>query len=282
MIIITRKAYAKINLGLRILSRRDDGYHNIETHFQRISLHDTVAIFPKESGVGYFGPKLTESPEHNLSVKAAVDFLRIFNIKGGVEVALSKRIPTGAGLGGGSSDAATVLMILAEIFDIEPTDKLLLELAASLGADVSFFMKDLPSAAGSGLGEQLQPIEGLPSNKTVLIIWPGFQVSTAQAYREFDNALTEPLRITNLGVRLHNDVSTSGSKHYNNDFESIVFSAHPTLLEARDRLLQAGAESAGLTGSGSSLFAIFDGESKARAAANIHHPPWQSFICRPC
>ncbi len=281
MKILTQTAYSKINLGLIIGSNRPDGYHNIETIFQRISLSDVVTIFPAKSGVSYFGPKLTESPEHNLSVKAASQFLDLYKIEEGVEVALTKRIPTGAGLGGGSSDAAAVLRILAELYVINVADPRLQKLAISLGADVPFFLNDFSAAIGSGLGEELTPLNGLASEAWILIMWPGFQISTAQAYLEFDNSLTEASRITNLGVRSLSVAPKGENRHYLNDFESTIFSAHPALLEARDKLLQAGAYSAGLAGSGSSLFAIFDGESEARMAAAIQRPQWQSFVCRP-
>ena len=282
MRILTRTAYAKINLGLKIISKRPDDYHDIETTFQRISLSDVITVFPAKSGISYFGPRVTEDTRHNLSVKAATKFFELFKINDGIEIALFKRIPTGAGLGGGSSDAATVLRILAELYSIEFNDIRLVDLAISIGADVPFFLNNFPAAIGKGLGEKLEPVEGLQHDRWILIMWPGFQVSTQQAYREFDNSLTDASRITNLGVRSLGVESRGESKYYHNDFESIVFSAHPALLEVRDQLLQAGAQAAGLAGSGSSLYAVFDGESEARMAASIQRPPWQSYICRPC
>ncbi len=282
MRIITQSAFAKINLGLRILSKRSDGYHEIETVFQRISLSDVVAVFPSRSGVSYTGDRVTDDPRNNLSVKAAAGFLKLYDIKEGVEISLTKRIPTGAGLGGGSSDAAAVIKIMADLFSIELTDHRLVALALEIGADVPFFLKNWSSAIGKGLGERLERTVELSEDRWILILWPGFQISTAQAYREFDNSLTEASIIANLRVRSLSVDSRPQEGHYSNDFESIAFSSHPTLLDARDKLLDAGALTAGLAGSGSSLFAIFDGESEARMAASIQRPPWQSYICRPC
>ncbi len=282
MRILTQSACAKINLGLKIVSRRPDGYHDIETVFQRLNLCDVVALFPSKSGVSYTGPRLTDDPANNLSVKAALRFLEIFEIDAGIEISLSKRIPTGAGLGGGSSDAGAVLRMLAHLHSIEISNSRLNQLALELGADVPFFLTGWSAAAGKGLGEQLERTEGLPADRWVLILWPGFQISTAQAYQEVDYSLTEASRNATLGAWSVSGDSRSQNEHYINDFEALAFSAHPSLRETRDNLLQAGALTAGLAGSGSSLFAIFDGESEARAAAFIQRPPWQSYLCRPC
>lgn len=279
---LTLRACAKINLGLRVIRRRADGYHDLVTRFQRISLADVVGLTPILTGVAYRGPQLTPDPHQNLCVKAAGRFFERFGIGAGVSVVLTKRIPTGAGLGGGSSNAAAVLRGLAQLHSIAADDPGLAALALELGADVPFFLSDRAAAVGRGLGDDLEVAEGLPDEKWVAVVWPGFQVSTAQAYQELDNTLTRRESGINLRVRSLLQQEQAGRTHYINDFEPVVFSAHPELSEARDRLLRAGAFSAGLAGSGSSLFGLFDGEAEARAAASGWRPPWLTFVCRPC
>jgi 4-diphosphocytidyl-2-C-methyl-D-erythritol kinase len=282
MNIITISAYAKINLGLRILCSRPDGYHNIITCFQRVSLRDTLLLYPTAGGVTYNGPRITESPEANLSVKAAQRFFELYPERGGVEITLKKVIPTGAGLGGGSSDAAAVLRGLASMHRIDLSQGGLDQLAIELGADVTFFLHDIPSAIGRNLGETLTPVESLASNIWILLYWPGFQISTAQAYRDVDNSLTLKDGNTNFEAWSLSTTSVEGKSTYINDFETVVFSSHPQLLDMRNQLLEKGAFCAGLSGSGSSLFALFDGEAIARAALADMQPPGRSFLCRPC
>jgi len=281
LIQLALSARAKINLGLRILRKRDDGYHDIITRFQRISLADIVFLHPFSSGVEYNGPALTERPEQNLVWRAATGFIKEFG-GGGVAVALTKCIPAGAGLGGGASDAASTLLGLARMNNVNPDNPRLLAIAAELGADVPFFMLDSPSAIGEGKGERLSIAKGLPESRWVSVLWPGFEISTARAYQERDNALTPPIIDNNFKIRLipaNEDCGTCVD--YINDFEPVVFAAHPELKTTRDDLLHHGAISAGLGGSGSSLFAIFDSEAKARAAIT-RRSEWLGFVCRPC
>jgi len=174
------------------------------------------------------------------------------------------------------------LILLRRFFSIEESETKLSSLALELGADVPFFLSDQKSAIGKGLGEQLQPVDGIPEDRFILIAWPGFQISTAKAYQEVDNSLTYASGNANLWVRSIDENLRTDDGHFHNDFETIAFSSHPVLLHTRNTLLQAGAETAGLSGSGSSLFAIFNGEAAARNAASTLRAPWQSFLCRPC
>lgn len=275
-------AYAKLNLGLRIMGRLADGYHTLITQFQRISLSDSVMLTPRKGDFLYLGPRLTESPAENLVIKAGVAFREAF---GGpaMEIALGKRIPVGAGLGGGSSDAAAVLRGMAELRGVDAGDPRLNALASSLGADVPFFVANVPAAIGFGRGDELAHAESLSQRKSIAVIWPGFEISTARAFNELDCILTPPVEIPNFNVRSLTEAERDdGIVNYLNDFELVVFGSNPALRETRDSLLAAGASSAGLAGSGSSLFAIFDSEAKAAAALRDADPSWRCFVCRPC
>jgi 4-diphosphocytidyl-2-C-methyl-D-erythritol kinase len=272
-------AHAKINLGLKVVDKRDDGYHDIATFMQRLSLCDSVTLKPKSGEVVYTGPVLTEYPSQNLCVRAAEAFRSHFGADKSVSIGLSKQIPAGAGLGGGSSDAAAVLIGMARIYGVSLLDESLLKSAA----EVSFFLFGNSAAIARGRGEQLEAVNGLSLDKWIVILWPGFGISTVWAYKELDRLLTydkNDIKLNSHYFYLIRD----GLPHAGilNDFEIPAFAAHPELGIARDRLLEAGAVVAGLAGSGSALFGIFDGEAQARMAASPWRPPWLSFVCRPC
>jgi len=279
---VTLSAWSKINLGLRIVGKRPDGYHNLITRFQRLSLNDVVSLYPSSSGVQYQGQRLTDKPEQNLTVKAAESFLKVFGGYG-VKITVTKRIPVGAGLGGGSSDAAAVLRGMAITHNVKPDDPRLFEIGAEIGSDVPFFLMDTSSAIGESKGEVLRGVEGIPTSLWVTILYPGFEISTTRAYKEFDNTLTPPIESDTFRVHSLHESDAAGSRiNYINDFEKLAFDAHPELNVTRDYLIQAGALSAGLAGSGSSLFAIFDDETKARSAATQRRASWLGFVCRHC
>ena len=277
----TLSAWAKINLGLRITGKRPDGFHDLLTRFQRLSLCDIVSLYPSAAGISYVGQRLTDKPEQNLTVRAAEAYNRAFG-GGGVTITVTKRIPAGAGLGGGSSDAAAVLRGMAMMYGTIPEDPRLLEVGAEIGSDVPFFLLDESSAIGESKGEKLTIVEGLSKNLWVAILYPGFEISTTRAYKEFDNTLTPPIESDTLKVHSLHESEAGGSRiKYHNDFEKLAFEAHPELNVTCSELIQAGALSAGLAGSGSSLFAIFDDEAKARSAATQPRGSWIGFVCRP-
>lgn len=281
--VLTLPAYAKINLGLRILRRRLDGYHDIITVFQRILLADKVVLDKAAEQIIYEGPNLTASPGDNLCIKAARLFQTVFGADCGVKISLNKQIPVGAGLGGGSSDAAAVLRGMAQLNGIQPEDPRLKAIAPTVGSDVLFFLADVPAAIGEGKGEIITPNRGLATSDWVVIVWPGFGVSTADAYRKADETLT--FSENDIKIIIYDFLKYQGgtpTAGMTNDFEPVVFAAHPELTDVRNRLLQAGARFAGLCGSGSSLFGVFDGETQGRAAARGWRLPWLSFVCRPC
>ena len=278
---VTKSAPAKINIGLRVLGKRADGYHEIQTIFQRLTLHDSITVSRIQSGVEYDGARLTAEPADNLCVRAAHAFKRKFDIDQGVRIVLEKNIPVGAGLGGGSSDAAATILAMTELYDIHPSRDELLSLAGEIGSDVPFFTLNTSAALASGRGEFLTPISGLGSNLSLLIIYPEFEVSTTWAYTCIDKHLTLEKNNNNLIIReflkFQGEIPTA---NMGNDFEFPVFEAHPELSRERDRLLNAGAIFAMLSGSGSSLYGVFDDEAIAREAA-LDCPNGLSFVCRP-
>lgn len=275
-------AYAKINLGLRILAKRPDGYHELVTVFQRISLADRVILEKLVGGIEYAGTDLTWRPEDNLCCIAAETFRSLFGMEFGVRIRLEKAIPTGAGLGGGSSDAAAVLRGMCEMYGISPTHEDLIGAAAKIGSDVPFFFSDLSSALGQGRGEKITPVNGLSGNYYLLILKPNYSISTAWAYSELDNILT--FEKNNISMLSHDFFSYSGgapSTKMTNDFEVLIFEAHPELAEARADLLDTGAEFAGLCGSGSAVFGAFPDDCQEQAIAGNWRSPWLKLLCRP-
>lgn len=275
-------AYAKVNLGLRILSKRPDGYHNLITIFQRISLADKVVLEKLPGRIEYLGPVLTERDEDNLCYKAAMAFRSHFAKESGARIYLTKNIPTGAGLGGGSSDAAAVLRGMAELYDIPSDYDNLRETAAEIGSDVPFFISGLSAAVGEGKGEILSVSVGLTGNESLAILKPDFSVSTEWAYRLIDKSLTFAQNDINIIVR--NFLTYPGgipTTQMKNDFEDRVFRIHPELMNLRNELLTAGALFAGLCGSGSAIFGIFNDDHLARVTADRFKTDWAGYICRP-
>ena len=280
---ITLKAHAKINLGLRVLGKRDDGYHEIITIMQRVSLCDSITLEKAESEVVYTGPSLTVNPGDNLCVKAAEGFRKQFGNELGVRINLEKRIPTGSGLGGGSSDAGAVLRGMAALYGIGDDGKPRLEeIGALIGSDVLFFTRNLSAALCRGRGEIISNSQGLTGNWYILLLMPNFSISTGKAYRTLDDCLTFNSGRVKLSVRDFSEyqggIPTAGM---GNDFEHPVFTAHPELEYARDRMIELGAIHAAMTGSGSAIYGVFDGEAAVRAARSGWCQSWLSFVCRP-
>jgi 4-diphosphocytidyl-2-C-methyl-D-erythritol kinase len=280
---ISLHAYAKINLGLRIVAKREDGYHDIITIFQRISLCDTVTIRKLDSEIEYHGPELTDRPENNLCYKAAEQFRSEFGEKFGASIRLEKEIPTEAGLGGGSSDAAAVLRGMAKLYDVSTDDERLYKAALKVGSDVPFFLTDIPAALGEGRGEILTPVSGLKKNRWIVIIKPRFSISTEWAYRSVDNILTFEQK--DISMLCHELLGYSGgaqTEQMINDFEAVVFAEHAELSEIHELMVASGALFAGLCGSGSAVYGVFSSIRLARITADRFKTDWTGCICRPC
>jgi 4-diphosphocytidyl-2-C-methyl-D-erythritol kinase len=252
---------AKVNLRLEILKKREDGYHELRTIFQKISLHDTLHFSLKkerEVSIAADHPKLPVG-KNNLVYKAAQSMLKASGYKGGVHIEIEKRIPLGAGLGGGSSNAATTLRALNQLLEMGLPKKELMGMGLEIGADVPFFF--LKSAAiGSGIGERLKNVE-LPDLWYVLI-YPDFEVSTRWAYQNF--VLTNQ----QFHINLHKFLKTPDgiSRILLNDLEAVVSKKYPQIGLMKKTLFSAGALGALMTGSGPTVFGLFQEERSSTVA----------------
>ena len=248
------RALAKVNLDLRVLARRPDGYHELRTIFQTISLADTLelAFTPARRTAVELACEL-DIPG-NLVTRAARLALGAMRKTGRVEMRLTKRIPMGAGLGGGSSDAAAVLLALPALVGKTLSMAALLELAETLGSDVPFFLLG-GAAVGIGRGTELFPLPDGPSRQG-LVVAPGVHVSTAEAYRRLSPRLTSD-SLQNKIFSFQSQVWDRGRSQAANDFEDVVFEEHGRLAALKRGLLRQGAETAMMTGSGSAVFGLF-------------------------
>jgi len=255
---------AKVNLRLEILRKREDGYHEIRTIFQKISLHDTLHFSLKRRR----GIRITAdhpglpTGKRNLVYQAVRSILERSDFEGGVDVVIEKRIPLGAGLGGGSSNAATTLKAMNQLLKMNLNRKELMEAGAKIGADVPFFLFE-GSAIGSGVGERLRKIE-LPTLWYILI-YPNFEVSTRWAYQNF--ILTKTKYHFNLRKLLKTPEGIV--RLLWNDLEGVVSGEYSEIRIMKRMLTSAGAMGAIMTGSGPSVLGIFPGEKKATEACQL-------------
>jgi 4-diphosphocytidyl-2-C-methyl-D-erythritol kinase len=279
---IALNAFAKINLGLRILGKRPDGYHEIRTLYQTVELHDhlEVALVPGRRGVDVeCEDSAIPSGRDNLVYQACRLWKRACGFKGRIEVRLDKQIPMGSGLGGGSSDAAATLVGLERLSGNRLDLATRLRLAASLGSDVPFFFLG-GRALGCGRGEEVYPLDDLP-RRHCLVVFPGFSVSTPEAYRVAGLRLTKRFaarKIYVFGVWSRVPLETCGPAE--NDFEQVVFAKWPELGKLKRQLIRAGAETALLTGSGSAVYAFFDSAPRLLRASKSIPAGWQAFRTR--
>jgi len=261
-------APAKVNLRLRVLGRRDDGYHDIDTLFQAIDLADDVTVRVGGAGIRLDVSGADVGPtEQNLAYRAAASFAAEFGFRSGVEVALTKRVPAGAGLGGGSSDAAAVLRGLAALAGVRADEPRLARAALALGSDVPFFLGPTPLAWGRGRGERLEFLRALPVADFV-VVSPPVHVATASAYAALAawGVGRAPTTSDTPSPRGWEDVA----QHAANDFQAVVAARHPEVTRALAALASAGAGFALMSGSGSSVFGKFpDAGAAARAAAEL-------------
>jgi 4-diphosphocytidyl-2-C-methyl-D-erythritol kinase len=246
---------AKINLGLDIVEKRPDGYHNIETVFYPIGLSDVLEVEPSETCADYSfsssGIALDGDPEDNLIVKA-YRLLRAEYQFPPIDISLVKQIPFGAGLGGGSADAAFMLKALNELFELKITPKKLEKMAAKLGADCPVFIRNKPIFA-TGIGNVFTSIDLSLKGYFLLLVKPDIHVSTPEAY-----SLVLPEKPeTSLSELIKQPIS-EWKNTIKNDFEKSVFSRYPAIEKIKNDLYEMGAIYASMSGSGSSVFGIFE------------------------
>ena len=264
------RCFAKINLSLKVLGKRPDGFHNIETLFQTIDLHDVLTIELRDTGLSMeCNDQTVPTDERNLVIKAAQLFQQATGSTVNAHFTLEKFIPVAAGLGGGSSDAAATLKGLNAIHNNPLSSDQLAALALESGSDVPYFLVG-GYALGEGRGEVLTPLQELPS-MVILVTYPRFNVTASAAYQYFE--LTSEGQIS--------DSMASGCYHMKegtvvprwfNDLERGVFARHPEIGNIKGLLMSHGAEKALMTGSGSSVVALFDTiEAAKEVAKNIYN-----------
>jgi len=295
---LTLPAFAKINLSLHVLGQRPDGYHEIDTILQTISLHDTITLTVTESpeivvscddrtlptGADNLVYRAAKALQDHLAPKnrAAKSLADRLEPEKGARIHLVKQIPARAGLGGGSSDAAVTLLGLTYLWEANAPAQKLLEIASDLGADVPFFFRG-GTARGVGVGDDLAALRDLP-DQFLLVLKPNASIATANAYKSLKaRSLTSDTAKTILSSSERAAISDSfDHAALQNDFEPVVFELEPEIERAKVALMRAGAEAALLAGSGSAVFGIFDsGDAQARAIQVIElEAGWRVFPCR--
>ncbi|HEX5066257.1 MAG TPA: 4-(cytidine 5'-diphospho)-2-C-methyl-D-erythritol kinase [Myxococcota bacterium] len=273
------RAPAKVNLGLRVVGRRTDGYHELESLFVPLDLADELVIFSEpaaESKVSFaLGGDAPGAPSDasNIAARAAELFLEETGLRLDITIALRKFTPVAAGLGGGSSDAAAVLLALSERSPGALPSERLRALALRLGADVPFFLDPRPSWV-RGIGERIEPIAGVPSLALVLA-GPGEPLATKEVFRAYDALAAAPAAPGPApAVRLDDPAALTALLH--NDLEAAAVRLCPAIRRLRGELVARGALAVGMSGSGPTLFGIFESPAAAFAAAAIplQKPAW--------
>ena len=274
---LSYRSYAKVNVGLNILSQRPDGLHNINTVFQELDFFDTIELKKIGNGCDFSSNvDWLDNNDSNLCVLAWKKFSENYDI-GGVSINLYKNLPSGGGLGGGSSNAATILKGLCSLYSLRPTFEELKTIATELGADVPFFLKGGLQSA-SGIGEDLIQHTGSIPGSYLLII-PSFKIDTAWAYKNCKKFLDKDKEELNFAGLLNKDQIPL--KFFKNDFEPIVIPAYPEIAEIKEKLWSTGPRFVSLSGSGSTVYGIFDDEADARSAESKFSHDYSTFIANP-
>jgi 4-diphosphocytidyl-2-C-methyl-D-erythritol kinase len=275
------KSYAKINLCLYVKGKRPDNYHEIETIFQTVDLYDEITLkIRKDSRITIqCNNPAVPATDENLCYQAA-QVMQSFGAgpPPGVDISLAKKIPIGAGLGGGSSNAAAVLKGLNWLWELKVPETELFKAGIRLGADVPFFIKG-GTAYATGKGEKLTFLEN-PFNLWALIAYPALQISTAWAYKNLKLDLTRTGRNIKLSCFQNRDLKKFRSL-CTNDFESLIFDNFPKVKSLKEELMTLGANCALLSGSGSAVFGLFTDQTAAQKAGQIlNSPPVIVFLAR--
>jgi 4-diphosphocytidyl-2-C-methyl-D-erythritol kinase len=278
-------APAKINWFLKVGRKRPDGYHEILSLMQFITLYDELSFTLSEDiTVNIENPEMLNIPmEDNLVFKTALRLKEITGSKKGVFIKIKKEIPSGAGLGGGSSDAAVTLKGLNDLWSLGLKQKELMDIASEIGSDVPFFLNG-PAAIVRGRGDIIEKIE-LKDSRILLLVKPDIRISSKWAYSEFDRIKggegNSPFNSPSYLKRGKGGVSgksNSWDDHIINDLEEPVFMRYPELKEIKERLLKSGALYAAMTGSGSTLFGVFNTEEEAHKALLNFENLWTKVV----
>lgn len=278
---LTLPSFAKINLHLQVVGRRPDGFHDLCTVFQTISLHDTIEISSTESGdiVMTCGDSEIPVGEKNLVVRAAMALGQECKVRCGAKIHLEKLIPAPGGLGGGSSNAAVTLAGLNKVWNLGLSIEQLHPVASRLGSDVPFFLYG-GTALGMGRGEVVEPISDFTA-ESMLIVTPNVAVATRDAFKRLSApSLTNQESKRKLQIcRFDLESADFNYTAFKNDFETTVFAAYPEVDRVKNTLLDLGARQALLSGSGGSVFAVFEKEETRQAAVKAlgNETNWRKF-----
>jgi 4-diphosphocytidyl-2-C-methyl-D-erythritol kinase len=247
---------AKINISLFVTGKREDGFHNIETLFYPVPLRDALEIFASgKLSISQTGSLVPSEPEDNLVVIAYKEMLKKYDFPP-VNIFLRKMIPTGAGLGGGSADATFMLKLINQLYNIEASNRELEDIAASIGADCPFFIRNEPVIA-SGTGNIFTPSDVSLKGYTIYIVKPPVEVSTKEAYSMIN---PNPVK-SSFNLKELSSVPVSEWKNVlKNDFEPAIFDKYPEIGEIKDILYEKGAEYASMSGSGSAVYGLYKKE----------------------
>lgn len=250
------KAYAKINIGLHIVGKRPDGFHNLETIFHRINLFDDISVVKSDTISVMSTNPTVPSDNTNLCWKAVEYTKEVLGLKNGAAISIAKAIPVGAGLGGGSSDAATVLKMLPELWGVSVEPAVLSQIAVRIGSDVPYFLTDA-TAYAEGRGEILQPIH-LSVPYWIVVVYPNIHISTPWAYSALAERRNRTFPARPKMLDLFSADPNKAIRSATNDFEEIVFDQHFKIKKIKIQLDELGAILSLMSGSGSSMFGFFD------------------------
>ena len=258
------KAYAKVNISLDIVGKREDGYHLLEMIMQSIDLYDEIVIEKQKKEITIKCNKpYVPTDERNLAYKAAQLFIEKYNIDSGVNINIKKNIPVCAGLAGGSTDAATVLKIMNSLFNINASDEELMILGLKLGADVPYCIKG-GTALCKGIGEEVTALKGF-KDKVIVLVKPPFGVSTNSVYQEFNIEKARNHPNTNLIIdAINNDNLKMVCDNMKNLLENVTLRKHKILINIKEDMRYNGAMGTMMSGSGPTVFAFFDDMLKAQ------------------
>ncbi|MDP2044104.1 MAG: 4-(cytidine 5'-diphospho)-2-C-methyl-D-erythritol kinase [Candidatus Omnitrophota bacterium] len=281
------KSFAKLNLYLQVLNKRRDNFHNLNTLFSRIDLADTLILKEREGNSIKIKCNSRQVPKGktNLCWQAAALLKKEYNLKHGLEIEIKKCIPVGAGLGGGSSNAASVLLGLGRYWKLNLPKTKLLNLAAKIGSDVPFFICDTKFALGSNRGDKIKPLTSLQQLKLwFILIYPNIKVSTPLIYRKFDcfSGLTIPRHDVKI---LTSELSKKGfrikQEYLFNSLEAVTSGLYPVVNQVKNALYGMGLEKVIMSGSGPAVFAICSSLKQAQAMSGKlrkQYKSWQIFV----
>ena len=271
-------SYSKVNIGLKVLSQRDDGYHNISTIFQELNFGDSIDIEKREHGFKIIANvDWIPTNKSNICYKAYTEIKKEFSEVKGIHIKIDKKIPIGSGLGGGSANAAALLKGIKNIYKLEVTESKLEEIGGEVGADVPFFIRG-KTQLGEGIGDKLTQLPKAIIG-TYLLVIPKISIRTEWAYSVIKNRLNNQNKNAKFSSFINEDYSSL--QIFENDFEQIVIPAYPEIGAIKSKLLNLGARFASLSGSGSTVYGVYDDEASAKEAELLFHTSHQTILANP-